>query len=148
MSGRTSQEISDLEGELLAMRNLLSSQAALVRSLAESGAPNSASNTSKVDTQDKNLPQNDPEPTEVERLAQALPDIIDVLLAQKKVDQALSALDDGDRLVAEGLNSNSYEGRISRDVASDLQQLSPKGDLGRPRSLQMHFNNLSFKEKN
>ena len=121
MSGRTSQEISDLEGELLAMRNLLSSQAALVRSLAESGAPNSASNTSKVDTQDKNLPQNDPEPTEVERLAQALPDIIDVLLAEKKVDQALSALDDGDRLVAEGLNSNGYEGRISRDVASDLQ---------------------------
>ena len=113
MSGRTSQEISDLEGELLAMRNLLSSQAALVRSLAESGAPNSASNTSKVDTQDKNLPQNDPEPTEVERLAQASPDIIDVLLADEKVDQALSTLGDGDTLVAEG--------RISRDVASDLQ---------------------------
>ena len=67
MSGRTSQETSDLERELLAMRNLLPSQVALVRSLAESGTPNFASNTSKVDTQDKNLPQNDPEPTEVER---------------------------------------------------------------------------------
>ena len=58
MSGRTSQELSDFEGELLTMRNLLSSQATLVRNLAKIHAPNFASNTSKVDTQDKNLPQN------------------------------------------------------------------------------------------
>jgi hypothetical protein len=60
-----------------------------VRSLIESDAPNSATNTSKVDTQDKNLPHNDPEPTKVERMAHALPDIIDVLLVEKKSDQAL-----------------------------------------------------------
>ena len=42
-------------------------------------------------------------------------------LATKKGDQALSALDDGDRLVADGLNSTSYKGTISRDVASGLQ---------------------------
>ena len=54
-------------------------------------------------------------------MAKALPGIIDVLLVEKKVDQALSALNDRDRLVAEGLNSNGYKGRISRDAASDLQ---------------------------
>ena len=112
------------------MRNLLSSQEALVHSLGKSSASNCASNTSKVDTQDKNLPRNNAKPTEVERLAHALPDIIDVLLAKKKVDQALSALDDGDRLVAEGLNSNGYKGKISRDVASNLQTfLSKRGQL-------------------
>lgn len=84
MSHRTSQEIYDLEGELLAMRNLLSSQAILVHSLAKSGAQDSTSDTFKVDTQDKDLPQNDPEPPKVERMAQALPDIIDVILAEKK----------------------------------------------------------------
>ena len=41
------------------MRNLLSSQEALVHSLGKSSASNCASNTSKVDTQDKDLPQND-----------------------------------------------------------------------------------------
>ena len=94
MLARNSQEIFDLEGELL-MRSLLSTQASLVRSLIESEAPNSASNTSKVDT-DKNLPQNDPEPTKVGRMAHALQNIIDVLLAEKKVDQTLSTLDDGE----------------------------------------------------
>ena len=84
MSHRTSQEIYDLEGELLAMRNLLSSQAILVHSLAKSGAQDSTSDTFKVDTQDKDLPQNDSEPPKVERMAQALPDIIDVILAEKK----------------------------------------------------------------
>ena len=84
MSGRTSQEIYDLEGELLAMRNLLASQAALVHSLAKSGAQDSTSNTFKVDTKDKDFPHNDPEPPKVERMAQALLDIIDVLLAEKK----------------------------------------------------------------
>jgi hypothetical protein len=65
------------------MINILSSQATLEHSLAESGAPNFASNTSKVNKQDKDLPQNDLESHEVERLAQTLPNIIDVLLAKK-----------------------------------------------------------------
>ena len=99
----------------------MSSQEALVRGLAESGAPNSASNTSKVDTQAKNLPQTNPKPTEFERLAHALPYIIDVLLVEKKVHQAFSAVDDGDRLVEQGLNSNGYKGKISRNVALNLK---------------------------
>ena len=65
MSGIASQEKYDLEGELLAMRNLLSSQATLECSLAESGAPNSTSNTSKADTRNKVFPHNDLEPIEV-----------------------------------------------------------------------------------
>ena len=93
-----------------------------MHSLAKSGAQDSTSDTFKVDTQDKDLPQNDPEPPKVERMAQALPDLIDVILAEKKDDQALSGLDDRDRLVAEVLNANGYKGKISRDVASDLQK--------------------------
>ena len=76
MSGIASQKIYDLEGELLAMRNLQSSQATLECSLAECGAPNSTSNKSKVDTQDKDLPHNDLEPIEVVKLVRVLPDKI------------------------------------------------------------------------
>lgn len=103
------------------MRNLLSSQAALVRSLAESGSSKPTSSTGRVDAKEKDLPRNEPEPSELERRAQALPDILDVLLAEKKVDQALLALDEGDRLVAEGLNSNSTEGGMNPTAASQLQ---------------------------
>ena len=99
----------------------MSSQEALVRGLAESDAPNSASNTSKVDTQAKNLPQSDPKPTKFERLAKALLNIIDVLLVEKKVHQGLSAVDDGDRLVERGINLNGYKGKISRNVALNLK---------------------------
>ena len=42
-------------------------------------------------------------------------------LATRKVDRALSTLDDGDRLVAEGLNSTGYKGTVNCDVASNLQ---------------------------
>ena len=119
---RTSREISDLEGELVAMRNLLTSQATLVRSLAESGASKTASGTAGDDTEEKDLPQHEKEPSQLERRAQALPDILDVLLAEKKVDQALLALDEGDRLVAEGFQPTGYEGGMSTAAASNLQQ--------------------------
>ena len=62
------------------------------------------------------------EPTEGERMTQALLDIIDILLAKRNVDQALSALDEGNRLVAEGLNSNGYKGKISCDYYQHMSR--------------------------
>lgn len=118
---RTSREISDLEGELVSMRNLLTSQATLVRSLAESGASKTASGTAGADPEEKDLPQHEEESSQLERRAQALPDILDVLLAEKKVDQALVALEEGDRFVAEGFQPTGYEGGMSTVAASELQ---------------------------
>lgn len=119
--GRTSREISDLEGELVSMRNLLNNQSTLVRSLAESGASKPTSGTAGAVTQEKGLPQHDKEPSQLERRAQALPDILDVLLAEKKVDQALLVLEEGDRLVTEGFQPTGHEGGMSTGTASELQ---------------------------
>jgi hypothetical protein len=56
----------------------------------------------------------------LERRAQALPDILDVLLAEKKVEQALQVLEEGDRLVTEGFQPG-HDGGMSTGTASDLQ---------------------------
>ncbi|XP_024401017.1 exocyst complex component EXO84B [Physcomitrium patens] len=118
---RTSREISDLEGELVAMRNLLNSQALLVRSLAETGTSKTAAGTAGADKEEKVFPLHEKEFSVLERRAQALPDILDVLLAEKKVDQALQVLEEGDRLVAEGFQSTGSEGGMSPVAASELQ---------------------------
>lgn len=121
MFDRTSREISDLEGELVAMRNLLNSQALLVRSLAETGTSKTVAGTAGADKEEKVFPLHEKEFSVLERRAQALPDILDVLLAEKKVDQALQVLEEGDRLVAEGFQSTGSEGGMSPVAASELQ---------------------------
>ncbi|XP_024397574.1 exocyst complex component EXO84B isoform X2 [Physcomitrium patens] len=103
------------------MSNLLKSQAKLVRSLAESGVSTIASNTSVTDTEGKGLPQHETEPSQLEREAQAIPDSLDVLLAEKKINQALQILEEGDRLVAEAFHPNGHGGRMSSAAASQLQ---------------------------
>ncbi|XP_048419868.1 exocyst complex component EXO84B-like isoform X2 [Pyrus x bretschneideri] len=66
---RTSKEISDLEGELSSIRNLLSTQAALIHGLAEGV---------NIDSLSKSVPE-----------------------AERRVDEALDALDEGERVAAE-----------------------------------------------
>lgn len=97
----TSKEISDLEGELSSMKNLLSTQATLIHGLAEGvhidslsdDAPESASNGSSNDEVR--------EPTDLEKWLTEFPDLLDVLLAERRVDEALSSLDEGERIASE-----------------------------------------------
>ncbi|RXH89063.1 hypothetical protein DVH24_000662 [Malus domestica] len=95
---RTSKEISDLEGELSSIRNLLSTQAALIHGLAEGV---------KIDSLSKSVPEGSSEnglliseyrdPTDLEKWLVEFPDLLDVL----RVDEALDALDEGERVAAE-----------------------------------------------
>ncbi|KAM2268142.1 hypothetical protein FF2_045522 [Malus domestica] len=99
---RTSKEISDLEGELSSIRNLLSTQAALIHGLAEGV---------KIDSLSKSVPEGSSEnglliseyrdPTDLEKWLVEFPDLLDVLLAERRVDEALDALDEGERVAAE-----------------------------------------------
>nr|DAD45619.1 TPA_asm: hypothetical protein HUJ06_003849 [Nelumbo nucifera] len=99
---RTSKEISDLEGELLSIRNLLSTQAALIHGLAEGV---------KIDSLPSNASEGSPEHgiskfedkglSDTEKWALEFPDVLDVLLAERRVDEALAALDEGENVVAE-----------------------------------------------
>ncbi|XP_042018540.1 exocyst complex component EXO84B-like [Salvia splendens] len=99
---RTSKEISDLEGELSSMRNLLSTQATLIHNLAE-GVHIDSSSDSVPDGSVTTGLSNDGvgEPSELEKWSTEFPDFLDVLLAERRINEALANLDEGERIVAE-----------------------------------------------
>ncbi|XP_010255764.1 PREDICTED: exocyst complex component EXO84A [Nelumbo nucifera] len=93
---RTSKEISDLEGELLSIRNLMSTQAALIHGLAEGVHINSLS-TDSEDLRPEELSSFEhKEPSKVEKWAAEFRDTLEVLLAERRVDEALTILDEGE----------------------------------------------------
>ncbi|KAL8128913.1 hypothetical protein V2J09_018068 [Rumex salicifolius] len=114
---RTSKEISDLEGELLSIRNLLSTQASLIHGLAEgvivdtlgSGADGSASDgITNFENREK---------SDLDKWLVEFPDLLDVLLAERRIDEALKAHDEGERVVSEGLETKL----LSLDALMSLQ---------------------------
>ncbi|KDP34451.1 hypothetical protein JCGZ_11922 [Jatropha curcas] len=115
---RTSKEISDLEGELSSIRNLLSTQATLIHGLAEGvhidSTPTKASEASVVN----GLPTaEDQEPSDLEKWSVEFPDVLDVLLAERRVDEALAALDEGEHVASEAKETKL----LSPDVLVSLQ---------------------------
>nr|KJB56400.1 hypothetical protein B456_009G118000 [Gossypium raimondii] len=105
---RTSKEISDLEGELSSIRNLLSTQATLIHGLAEGVHIDSLSpKVSEGPNANSLLNIEDREPSDLEKWSAEFPDHLDVLLAEKRVDEALAALDEGEQAVAEAKETNS-----------------------------------------
>ncbi|TYH47599.1 hypothetical protein ES332_D10G008900v1 [Gossypium tomentosum] len=115
---RTSKEISDLEGELSSIRNLLSTQATLIHSLAEGVHIDLSSPKASEDpTANGFLNIEDNEPSDLEKWSVQFPDLLDVLLAEKRVDEALAALDEGQRAVAEGKEKNS----LSSEALASLE---------------------------
>ncbi|KAK8967625.1 hypothetical protein KSP40_PGU001188 [Platanthera guangdongensis] len=104
---KTSKEISDLEGELLSIRNLLSSQAALIHNLAEGVHVDSLSDDSENSVEDIMVKLDDREPSELEKWLREFADILDVLLAERRVEEALDALDEAERVALEAKESRT-----------------------------------------
>ncbi|XP_027124545.1 exocyst complex component EXO84B isoform X1 [Coffea arabica] len=99
---RTSKEISDLEGELSSMRNLLSTQATLIHSLAEGVQIGSLSDSAAEGlAANGSVNEEVTEPSELEKRLIEFPDLLDVLLAERRIDEALARLDEGERIAAE-----------------------------------------------
>ncbi|KAG8380249.1 hypothetical protein BUALT_Bualt07G0173600 [Buddleja alternifolia] len=99
---RTSKEISDLEGELSSMRNLLSTQATLVHNLAEGVHIESLSDTVPNISATTDLSKEEVrDPSDVEKWSTEFPDFLDVLLAERRIDEALANLDEGEHVVSE-----------------------------------------------
>ncbi|XP_041005813.1 exocyst complex component EXO84B-like [Juglans microcarpa x Juglans regia] len=99
---RTSKEISDLEGELSSIRNLLSTQAALIHGLSEGVHIDSLSVPVAKGSAVNNLYiYEGSEPSELEKWLIEFPDLLDVLLAERRVDEALAALSEGERVASE-----------------------------------------------
>nr|CAD1828001.1 unnamed protein product [Ananas comosus var. bracteatus] len=98
---RTSKEISDLEGELLSIRNLLATQAALIHGLAEGVNIDSLTAGSEGSSEDDFTSAQDQEPSDIQKWALEFPDWIDVLLAERRVEEALDALDKAEHIASE-----------------------------------------------
>lgn len=99
---RTSKEISDLEGELSSIRNLLSTQATLIHALAEGVQIDSLSiNVPDGSTANALSTYEDKEPSDLEKRLKEFPDLLDVLLAERRVEEALETFDEGERVVLE-----------------------------------------------
>lgn len=105
----------------MAMRNLLNSQAALIRTLAESGASMPLGPTGGDSCDRDYYSKNDPESTEAEQRAQDLPDILDILLAERKVVEALGILDEGDSIVSKFLDEKGNGAGVSEVAVLPLQ---------------------------
>lgn len=104
----TSKEISDLEGELSSMRNLLSTQATLIHNLAEGVHIDSLSETATDGLAPTGLSNDEVgETSDLERWSTEFPDVLDVLLAERRIDEVLSSLDEGERVVAEAKENNT-----------------------------------------
>ncbi|RZC54957.1 hypothetical protein C5167_013799 [Papaver somniferum] len=98
---RTSKGISDLEGELLSIRNLLSNQAALVHGLADGVNVDALPTDTNDSTLDDIANFEQSQSSKVEKWCSELPDALEVLLAERRVDEALDALDEAESVAKE-----------------------------------------------
>ncbi|KAK9060552.1 hypothetical protein SSX86_021256 [Deinandra increscens subsp. villosa] len=105
---RTSKEISDLEGELMSIRNLLTTQTTLIHGLADGIHVESLSITASGGLFSKGLSADlDRDSSDLENWLIEFPDILDVLLAERRVEEALATLDEGEHVASEGKRKKS-----------------------------------------
>ncbi|XWS22518.1 hypothetical protein CRYUN_Cryun29cG0043100 [Craigia yunnanensis] len=123
---RTSKEISVLEGELLSMRNLLSTQAALVHGLAEGIIFDSLS-TGPEDSEEENI--YDAENTKLNKTEKWFIEFlenVEVLLAEKRVEEAMAALDEGEQIAKETKTNHTLSPDLLLRLKNALSVLRQK----------------------
>ncbi|RLN42355.1 exocyst complex component EXO84B-like [Panicum miliaceum] len=125
---RTSKEISDLEGELLSVRNLLSTQSALIHGLSEGVQIDSLSTGLEGSAEQDISTVEDQEPSEIWKWSTDFPDMLDVLLAERRVDEALDALDEAEQIAADakqkGTLSTADILALKRAISENRQKLA------------------------
>ncbi|XP_066393615.1 exocyst complex component EXO84B-like [Miscanthus floridulus] len=125
---RTSKEISDLEGELLSIRNLLNTQAALIHGLSEGVQIDSLTSGPEGSAEDDISNVEDQEPSEIQKWSADFPDMLDVLLAERRVDEALDALDEAERVAVDAKRKQTLTAAevsaLKRSVSDNRQRLA------------------------
>ncbi|KAL6894281.1 hypothetical protein ACP4OV_008379 [Aristida adscensionis] len=125
---RTSKEISDLERELLSVRNLLSTQSALIHGLSEGVHMDSLSTGPEDSAEQDILTLEDQEPSEIQKWSTDFPDMLDVLLAERRVDEALDALDEAERIATDAKQDASLTTSdilaLKRAISENRQKLA------------------------
>ncbi|RLN17115.1 exocyst complex component EXO84B-like [Panicum miliaceum] len=125
---RTSKEISDLEGELLSVRNLLSTQSALIHGLSEGVQIDSLSTGLEGSAEQDISTVEDQEPSEIWKWSTDFPDMLDVLLAERRVDEALDALDEAEQIAADAKQKGTLNTAdilaLKRAISENRQKLA------------------------
>uniref|UniRef100_A0A5B6YRN4 Exocyst component Exo84 C-terminal domain-containing protein n=1 Tax=Davidia involucrata TaxID=16924 RepID=A0A5B6YRN4_DAVIN len=114
---RTSKEISNLEGQLLSLRNFLSTQAALIQGLAEGVHADSLYPGTEGSTKEDMFNFEDTEPSKIEKWLADFVETLEVLLAERRVDEALAALDEGECIAKEA----NHQHTLTPNAFSSLQ---------------------------
>ncbi|WCJ21762.1 Exocyst complex component EXO84A [Euphorbia peplus] len=104
---RTSKEILALEGHLLSMRNLLSTQAALIHGLGECVRIDTLWDHSEESLADDLSDFENKELSKGEDWLIKFLETLDVLLAEKRVDEAMEALEQEENLAKEASRKNT-----------------------------------------
>ncbi|RAL40053.1 hypothetical protein DM860_008193 [Cuscuta australis] len=95
----TSREISDLEGQLIALRNHLSNRASIIQGLAEATNLNSLSTPESLSKDEiSSFESSAVEPTPIDEWRAHFTESLEVLLAERRVDEALDALDEAEKV--------------------------------------------------
>ncbi|CAL1386818.1 unnamed protein product [Linum trigynum] len=124
---RTSKEISDLEVELSSIRSLLSTQATLIHSLAEGVHIDQLSEKSSEESSVNSLLNSeDREPSDLEKWSIEFPDLLDVLLAERRVDEALVAFEDGEHIVSEAKEAKTLSPGVLRSLETAIMKRKQK----------------------
>ncbi|KAL2349326.1 hypothetical protein Fmac_003326 [Flemingia macrophylla] len=118
---RTSKEISDLEGELLSMRNLLSTQAALVHGLSE-GCELTPMISGDEDSDMDDILDEVTDISKTEKWLVEYLETIQVLLAEKRVNEAMAALDEGEKMAIEISEGKSLSPSLYRALRAAITE--------------------------
>ncbi|KAJ6892746.1 hypothetical protein NC651_025836 [Populus alba x Populus x berolinensis] len=125
---RTSKEISDLEGELFIYKKPVVHSSNFDSGLAEGVNIDSLSLKASEGSMVNELLSNgeDREPSDLEKWSVEFPDMLDVLLAERRVDEALAALDEGERVAAEAKETESLSPGILRSLEMAITERRQK----------------------
>ncbi|KAK8627330.1 hypothetical protein V6N13_134943 [Hibiscus sabdariffa] len=119
---RTSKEITVLEGELLSMRNLLSTQAALVHGLAEGVFLDSLTAGADNSEEDNIFAVKNTKLNKIEMWFVEYEENLEVLLAEKRVDEAMAALEEGEKVAKEqAAKEPNAKNILSQDAVQRLK---------------------------
>lgn len=104
---RTSREISDLEGELVSLKNLLSSRANIIHGIADGVRVESLPDGGDHSKDAADVEFEDTEPAKYDHWLSQFMEKIEVLLAERRVEEALAILDEGEVLADEAKETRS-----------------------------------------
>ncbi|EPS73679.1 hypothetical protein M569_01076, partial [Genlisea aurea] len=113
---RTSKEISDLEGELVSLKNLLSSRANIIHSISD-GVRVESLRDGGAESDEDAVDFPDRVPSKFEKWLSQFTEDIEVLLTERRVDETLASLDEAERMAAEV----GGQGSISPSALISLQ---------------------------